>query len=106
LGGRGTRRSDEPSKLIADAHGWRVVDTELMPDHEHLFVRVGPTDAPVLVVPAFKCRTARVLGQEFPHRRNHTKVLWSPSDFVASVVDESEPTVYCYVEYQWHAVAP
>ena len=37
-----------------------------MPDHVHLFVRVGPTDAPAQVVRAFKGRTARVLRRSSP----------------------------------------
>ena len=56
-----------------------------MPDHVHLFVRVGPTDAPAAVVRAFKGRTARVLRAEFPYLRRFAKVLWSPSYFAASV---------------------
>jgi len=43
----------------------------------------------VSVVRAFKGRTARVLRQEFPHLRNHAKVLWS---------------VRCYIEHQWDVV--
>ena len=45
---------DELLELIADAHGWQIVAKEVMPDHVHLFVRVGPTDAPAQVVRAFK----------------------------------------------------
>ena len=70
-----------------------------MPDHVHLFVRVGPTDAPAAVVRAFKGRTARVLRQEFPHLRNRAKVLWSPSYFAASVGYVSESTVRRYIEH-------
>jgi putative transposase len=54
-----------------------------MPDHVHLLVRVGPTDAPAAVVRAFKGRTARVLRQEFP---------------------QLESTVRRYSEHQWDAV--
>ena len=75
-----------------------------MPDHGHLFVRVGPTDAPASVVRAFKGRTARVLRQEFPHLRRFAKVLWSPSYFAASVGYVSESTVRRYIEHQWDAV--
>ena len=105
LGGRVARRCGELLEQIADEHGWQIVAKEVMPDHVHLFVRVGPTDAPAQVVRAFKGRTARVLRQEFPHLRNHAKVLWSPPYFVASVGYVSESTVRRYIEHQWDAVA-
>jgi putative transposase len=57
----------------------------VVPDHVHLFVRVGPAEAPASVVRAFKGRTARVLRQALPYLRNHAKALWSPSYFAASV---------------------
>ena len=99
------RRLGELLERVADEHGWQIVATEVMPDHVHLFVRVGPTDAPAQVVRAFKSRIARVLRGEFPHLRNHAKVLWSPSYFVASVGYVSESTVRRYIEHQWGAVA-
>ena len=76
-----------------------------MPDHVHMFVRVGPTDAPAQVVRAFKGRTTGVLRQEFPHLPEFANVLWSPSYFAASVGYVSEATVRRYIEHQWDAVA-
>jgi putative transposase len=104
LGGRVAHRLNEPLEQIADEHGWQIVAKEVMPDHVHLFVRVCTTDAPAEVVRALKGRTARVLRQEFPHLRNHAKVLWSPSYFAASVGYVSESTVRRYIEHQWDAV--
>jgi REP-associated tyrosine transposase len=75
-----------------------------MSDHMHLFVRVGPADAPAAVVRAFKGRTAHVLRQEFPHLRNFAKVLWSPVYFAASVGYVSETMVRRYIEHHWDAV--
>jgi putative transposase len=104
LGGRVARRLDELLRKIAAEHGWQIVAHEVMPDHVHLFVRVGPADAPASVVRAVKGRTARELRQEFPYLRNHAKVLWSPSYFAASVGYVSETTVRRYIEHQWDAV--
>ncbi len=81
LGGRVARRLDGLLEQIAGEHGWQIVAIEVMPDHVHLFVRVGPTDAPAQMVRAFNGGTARVLRQAFPHLRNHAKVLRSPSYF-------------------------
>ena len=104
LGGRVAARCGELIEQIAAEHGWQVVAKEVMPDHVHLFVRVGPVDAPASVVRAFKGRTARVLRQEFPYLHNRAKVLWSPSYFAASVGYVSESTVRRYIEHQWDAV--
>ncbi len=105
LGGRVAARCDELLEQITAEIGWEIVATEVMPDHVHLFVRVGPIDAPASVVRAFKGRTARVLRAEFPYLRNRAKVLWSPSYFAASVGYVSESTVRRYIEHQWDAVA-
>jgi putative transposase len=66
LGGCVAGRCGRLLEQIAAEHGWEIVTKEVMPDHVHLFVWVGPTDAPARVVRAFKGCTARVLGQEFP----------------------------------------
>ena len=66
LGGRVAARWGELLEQIAAEHGWEIVAKEVMPDHVHLFVRVGPTDAPAPVVRAFKGRTARVLRAGVP----------------------------------------
>ena len=105
LGGRVAARCGELLEQIADERGWQIVAKEVMPDHVHLFVRVGPTDAPAQIVRAFKGRTARVLRAEFPYLRNRAKVLWSPSCFAASVGYVSESTVRRFIEHQWDAVA-
>ena len=104
VGGRVARGCGELLERIADEHGWQIVAKEVMPDHVHLLVRVGPTDAPAAVVRAFKGRTARVLRQELPQLRNQAKVLWSPSCFAASVGDVWESMVRRYIEHQWDAV--
>jgi putative transposase len=77
---------------------------EVMPDHVHLFVRVGPVDAPAAVVRAFKGRSARVLRQEFPHLRDFAKVLWSLAYLAASVGYVSETIVRRCLEHRWDAV--
>jgi putative transposase len=105
LGGRVARRLGELLEQIDAEHGWQIVAKEVMPDHVHLFMRVGPTDAPAQVVRVFKGRTARKLREEFPYLRNHAKVLWSPSYVAASVGYVSESTVRRYIEHQWDAVA-
>jgi putative transposase len=104
LGGRVAIRVAELLEQIATENDWQIVAKEAMPDHVHLFVRVGPIDASAEVVRRFKGRTARVLRQEFRWLAR-PKVLWSPSYFAASVGYVSEATVRRYIEHQWDAVA-
>ncbi|SON63988.1 hypothetical protein MSIMFI_05519 [Mycobacterium simulans] len=104
LGGRVAARCGELVEEIADEHGWQIVAKEVMVDHVHLFVRVGPADAPAAVVRAFTGRTARVLRQEFPYLVSRAKVLWSPWYFAVSVGYVSESAVRRYIEHQWDAV--
>jgi putative transposase len=104
-GGRVAVCWGELLEQVAGEHGWEIVAKEVMPDHAHLFVRVGPTDAPAAVVRGFKGRTARVVRQEFGYLRRFAKVLWSPSYLAASVGYVWESTVRRYIEHQWDAVA-
>ena len=105
LGGRVALRCGELLEQIAAEHGWEIVAKEVMPDHVHLFVRVGATDAPAAVVRSFKGSTARVLREEFPYLRRFAEVLWSQSYFAASVGYVSESTVRRDIEHQWDKVA-
>jgi putative transposase len=79
-------RLGELGEQIADERGWQIVAGEVMPEHVHLFVRVGPTEAPAAVVRACK------------------EVLRPPSYFAALVGYVSEATVCRYIEHQWDAV--
>ena len=103
-GGRVARGCGELLGRIGGEQGWRIVAKDVMPDHVHLFVRVGPTDAPAAVVRAFKRRTARVLREEFPRLRYCAKVLWSLVCFAASVGYVSETTVRRDIQHQWDTV--
>jgi putative transposase len=104
VGGRVARRLSEPLGRIAERHGWQIVANEVMADHVHLLVRVGPSDAPAAVVRAVTGRIGRVLRQQLPQLRNHAKVWCSPSYCAASVGYGWESTVHRYIEQQWDAV--
>ncbi|MGH3635948.1 IS200/IS605 family transposase [Mycobacterium sp.] len=104
LGGRVAARCGELLEQITVGHGWEIVAKEVMADHVHLFVRVGPAGAPAPVVRGFKGRIARMLRAEFPYLSNRAKVLWSASYFAASVEYVWESTVCRYIEHRWDAV--
>ncbi len=103
-GGRVARRLGELLEQIAVKPGWPIVVKEVMPDHMHLYVRVGPLDARA-VLRAFQGRAARVLRREFACLRRFARALWSPSYFAASIGYVSDLTVHCGIKHQWDAVA-
>ena len=104
LRGRVACRLDELLVEVAAERRWEIVASEVMPDHVHLFIRVGSTDSPGEVARALKGRTARVLRQEFWWLRKGP-ALWSKSYFAASVGYVSEATVHRYIEHQWDEAA-
>jgi len=104
LGGRVVARCGELPGEIAGVHGWQIGAREIMPDHVHLFVRVGPTEAPAAVVRAFEGRTARLLRQEFAYVGRFAEVLGSLSYLPASVGYVSESTVRRDIEPQCDVV--
>ena len=89
---------------IVVEHGWRIVAKEVMPDHVHVFVRVGPADAPAAVVRVFEGRTARVLRQEFPHVRRFRRCCGRRRISPPRWGYASESMVHRYIELQWDAV--
>jgi putative transposase len=105
LGSRVAARCGELVEQIAAEHDWEIVAKEIMPDHLHLFVRVGATDVPAQEMRAFRGRTARVLRATFPYLRRSAKMLWSPSYFAAWVGYVSESTVRPCIERRWDAAA-
>jgi putative transposase len=105
LRGRVAARLDQLLTEIAAERGWNIVAKEVMPDHVHVFVRVGPSDSPAEVARQFKGRTSQVLRSEFPWLARQ-RVLWSKSYFAASVGYVSESTVRHYIEHQWDGKMP
>ena len=97
-------RLDVLLREIARERGWNIVASEVMPDHVHIFVRVGPTDSLADVARSFKSRSSRVLRSEFSRLRRQC-VLWSKSYFVAPVGEVCEPTVRRVIEHPWDRAA-
>jgi putative transposase len=105
LGGRVAARGGELLEQIAGGHGGEIVATEVAPDHGHVFVRVGPTDA--------RCRWCG-RSRAAPHGcwvpssvvlRRFATVLWFPLYVAASVGCVWESMVRRYIGHQSDAVA-
>ena len=84
----------------AVAHGWVIEKMEVMPDHCHLFIKVGPTDAPHFVVNQLKGYTSFKLRAEFPWLKARLPSLWTRSYYVESVGHISEDVIKRYIEDQ------
>jgi REP element-mobilizing transposase RayT len=94
------RRSPGGVSSLSSQFVWAV-----LPDRWHSLLWVSADDVSTSVVRALKGLRARVLRKEFPHLRNHAKVLWSPAYFVASVGYFSKSAGRRYIHRRRDAVA-
>lgn len=94
------KRLKELLKEVAEENGWRIEKMEVMPDHVHVFIKIGPTDSIAHVVNVLKGRTSRVLRDEFPHLRKRIPSLWTRSYYAESIGHISEDTIRRYIEDQ------
>lgn len=76
------------------------MEMEVMPDHVHLLVEVGPRFGIHKLVKAVKGRSLRILRQEFPSLRSKLPTLWANSSFVATVGGAPLDVATWYVEKQ------
>jgi putative transposase len=95
------RRAKEIFYTLANEKGWDILALEVAPDHIHLFVGVTPTDAPHLVIKAFKGRSSFYLRKEFPELLKLPS-LWSRSYFVSSAGNVSSEVIKKYIEDPHH----
>lgn len=95
------RRAKEIFYTLANEKGWDILALEIAPDHIHLFISVTPTDAPHLVIKAFKGRSSYYLRKEFPELLKLPS-LWSRSYFVSSAGNVSSEAIKKYIEDPHH----
>jgi len=95
------RRAKEIFYTLANEKGWDILALEVAPDHIHLFISVTPTDAPHLVIKAFKGRSSYYLRKEFPDLLKLPS-LWSRSYFVSSAGNVSSEVIKKYIEDPHH----
>lgn len=84
----------------ATEHGWTLGQMEIMEDHVHLFVKVGPTDCPAFVVSQFKGISSFSLRKEFAELRTKLPTLWTRSYYAESIGHISEETIKKYIADQ------
>ena len=85
---------------VATEAGMIIHALEVMLDHVHLLVEVGPTLAVAEIVNRFKGRSSRLMQSEFPALRSRLPTLWSRSYYARSVEHVSAETVRAYIAAQ------
>lgn len=93
-------RLDELLKQKAKELEIEIVETNIMSDYVHLFVKTKPIYAPQFVVGQLKGYTSRLLRQEFASLRSRLPTLWTRSYYVDSVGKLNEYTIRKYIEEQ------
>ena len=82
--------------------GYRVMEMEVMPDHVHLLLDVGPQRNITEIVNLIKGYTSHVLRDEFPSLKKRLPTLWTRSKFISSVGAVTLEAVKKYIEEQKH----
>ena len=96
-------RLQEVFDNVAMEQGWKIISSQIMPDHVHLFVGADTTTRPKMVVKRFKGRSSRVLRQEFPELLK-MPTLWTRSYFLSTAGNVAGATIKKYIEHQWDKV--
>ena len=70
---------------VVDLTRSELIEVEVMPDHVHLLVEVGPQFGIHKFVKLVKGRSSRLLRDEFPWLKSRLPTLWTNSYFVSTV---------------------
>ena len=90
------------SQMCAE-YGWKLETLEIMPEHVHMFIQVGPLDRPNDIVRTLKSISAVYLFSIFPKlkgRKFWGSGLWSTGTYYGSVGSVNEETIRKYIENQ------
>jgi putative transposase len=90
-------------KEISERYSYEVLETEVMPDHVHLFLGCKPTVAPMDMVRTIKSITAVQLFKRIPKLKqfySRCGSLWFRGSFVSTIGKVSEATIRRYIKEQ------
>ena len=79
--------------------GWTILELAIQPDHVHLFVRVGPSDAASEVVRQVKGLSSHEMRIRFPQLLRMPSV-WTRSYFASTAGNVSAEAIQRYIEAQ------
>ncbi len=77
-----------------------IIEMEIMPDHVHLLVEVGPQYGIHRLVKQIKGRSSKLLRSEFKVLRTRIPTLWTNSYFVSTVGGAPLAVIKQYIEHQ------
>ena len=77
-----------------------ITEMEVMPDHVHLLIEVGPQLCIHRLVRRLNGRSSRLLRTEFPRLRSRLPTLWTHSYFVATAGGAPLAVIKQYIENQ------
>jgi putative transposase len=84
-------------------YNWSIEALEIMSDHIHLFIQVGPEAQPNEIAKTLKSISAVCLFTRFPElkgRKFWGSGLWSRGSYYGSVGNVNEETIRKYIENQ------
>lgn len=92
----------EELQEIADSYGFSLEALEVMPDHVHLLVATSPQHFIPRLIKVLKGISARKLFLRHPELKESLwgGHLWNPSYFVATVSEQTESAIQCYIASQ------
>jgi len=79
-----------------------IIEMEIMPDHVHLLLEVGPQYGIHKAVKRIKGYSSRILREEFPWLKSRIPSLWTNSYFVSTVGGAPLSAIKQYIENQKH----
>ncbi len=86
---------DVASKRMAE-----IIEMEILPDHVHLLVEVGPQYGIHRLIKQIKGRSSKLLRSEFKVLRTRIPTLWTNSYFVSTVGGAPLAVIKQYIENQ------
>jgi len=84
----------------ADELGCEIIESQVMPDHVHLFVAATPILSPNKIIGQIKGYSSKKLREEFNAIKRSLPALWTRSYFVSTAGNVSSDTIQRYIEEQ------
>lgn len=85
------------------ANNWIIHSIEVMPDHVHLFIQVGPEESLVSIVRCLKSVSAVYIFEKFSSLKKQKfwgSGLWSKGTYYATIGSVSAESIKKYIEGQ------
>lgn len=80
-----------------DEYNYRIIKTEIMPDHVHLLISANPKISIFTTVNKIKGYTSKILREEFEELRTRLPTLWTHSKFISTVGEQDLNHIQEYI---------